>query len=138
MDHLNYGVIGNCTSAALVSQEGTIEWCCLPHFDSTAFFAKILDRNIGGEFSIRVAAGYKISQYYLHNTNILLTSFQRGKDQFEVIDLMEHYGFIEADDPRCVSTVIETHKQLGRNGLMYRFRNYDDFGAPKSHLRSAY
>ena len=46
--------------------------------------------------------------------------------------LMEHYGFIEADDPRYVSTVIETHKQLGRDGLMYRYRNHDDFGPPKS------
>jgi GH15 family glucan-1,4-alpha-glucosidase len=46
--------------------------------------------------------------------------------------LMEQYGFIEADDPRYVSTVNETHKKLMRNGLMYRYRNNDDFGAPKS------
>jgi GH15 family glucan-1,4-alpha-glucosidase len=46
--------------------------------------------------------------------------------------LMEHYGFIAADDPRYMSTVIETHKQLGQNGLMYRYRNHDDFGTPKS------
>jgi GH15 family glucan-1,4-alpha-glucosidase len=78
MDNLDYGVIGNCTSAALVSRQGTIEWACLPYFDSTAFFAKILDRNIGGEFAIRVAAGYKISQYYLHKTNICVTSFSAG------------------------------------------------------------
>ena len=91
MDNLNYGVIGNCTSAALVSRQGTIEWCCLPYFDSAAFFAKILDRNIGGEFAIRVAADYKILQHYLRKTNILVTSFQRGKDQFEVIDFMPRY-----------------------------------------------
>jgi GH15 family glucan-1,4-alpha-glucosidase len=91
MDNLNYGVIGNCMSAALVSRKGAIEWCCLPYFDSAAFFAKILDRNIGGEFAIRVAADYKISQYYLRQTNILVTSFQRGKDQFEVIDCMPRY-----------------------------------------------
>jgi GH15 family glucan-1,4-alpha-glucosidase len=91
MENLNYGVIGNCTSAALVSREGAIEWCCLPYFDSTAFFAKILDRDIGGEFAIRVAAGYKISQKYLPKTNILATSFQRGQDRFEVIDFMPRY-----------------------------------------------
>jgi len=91
MDNLNYGVIGNCTSAALVSENGTIEWCCLPYFDSTAFFAKILDRNIGGEFAVRVAAGYKISQQYLPRTNILVTSFKRGKDHFELIDFMPRY-----------------------------------------------
>jgi len=91
MDNLNYGVIGNCTSAALVSENGTIEWCCLPHFDSTAFFAKILDPDIGGEFAVRVAAGYKISQHYLPRTNLLVTSFQRGKDHFELIDFMPRY-----------------------------------------------
>jgi len=91
MDNLDYGVIGNCTSAALVSREGTLEWCCLPYFDSAAFFAKILDRKIGGEFAVNVAADYKISQHYLPKTNILVTSFQRGKDRFEVIDFMPRY-----------------------------------------------
>jgi GH15 family glucan-1,4-alpha-glucosidase len=91
MDNLNYGVIGNCTSAALISETGTIEWCCLPYFDSTAFFAKILDQDIGGEFAIRVAADYKISQHYMPMTNILVTSFQRGEDQFEIIDFMPRY-----------------------------------------------
>ena len=91
MENLNYGVIGNCTSAALVSDKGTIEWCCLPHFDSTAFFAKMLDRDIGGEFDIRVAAGYKISQHYMPKTNILVTAFKRGGDQFEIIDFMPRY-----------------------------------------------
>jgi len=91
MNNLNYGVIGNCTSAALVSEKGSIEWCCLPYFDSTAFFAKILDRKIGGEFAVRVAADYKITQRYLPKTNILATSFQRGSDQFELIDFMPRY-----------------------------------------------
>ena len=101
MDNLHYGVIGNCTSAALVSREGTLEWCCLPYFDSTAFFAKVLDRKIGGEFAIQVAAGYKISQHYLPKTNILVTSFQRGKDQFEVIDFMPRYKRDSHFLPKC-------------------------------------
>jgi len=91
MDNFYYGVIGNCTSAALISDTGTIEWCCLPYFDSSAFFAKILDQNIGGEFAIRVAADYKISQDYMPKTNILVTSFQRGGDHFEIIDFMPRY-----------------------------------------------
>jgi GH15 family glucan-1,4-alpha-glucosidase len=91
MDNLNYAAIGNCTSAALVSRKGALEWCCLPYFDSTAFFAKILDRDIGGEFAVRTDAGYEISQRYLPKTNILVTSFQRGKDRFELIDFMPRY-----------------------------------------------
>ena len=91
MKNLNYGVIGNCTSAALISQNGCIEWCCLPYFDSPSVFAKLLDRRKGGEFDIRVAPDYKISQYYLSRTNLLVTSFSRKRDKFELIDFMPRY-----------------------------------------------
>ena len=40
---LNYGLIGNRVTAALVSDEGSIDWCCFPRFDSPSVFAKILD-----------------------------------------------------------------------------------------------
>ena len=46
--------------------------------------------------------------------------------------LMEHYGFIKADDPKYISTVKSTYDQLSHDGLMYRYRNHDDFGEPKS------
>jgi alpha,alpha-trehalase len=62
MRNLDYGVIGNCKSAALISKEGTIEWCCLPNFNSPAVFAKILDRGRGGEFGIGVTPDYAITQ----------------------------------------------------------------------------
>ena len=52
MNNYNYGIIGNCTSAALISDKGSLDWCCLPDFGSRSFFAKILDKDIGGEFSI--------------------------------------------------------------------------------------
>jgi GH15 family glucan-1,4-alpha-glucosidase len=46
--------------------------------------------------------------------------------------LMEHYGFIEADDPKYVSTVQKTKEELLKDGLMYRYINEDDFGLPSS------
>jgi len=46
--------------------------------------------------------------------------------------LMESYGFISANDPRYVSTVLQIQNDLENNGLMYRYRNNDDFGKPKS------
>jgi alpha,alpha-trehalase len=46
--------------------------------------------------------------------------------------LMESYGFIDATDPRFMSTVKAVQRELSRNGLMYRYKNPDDFGMPSS------
>ncbi|MDF1547302.1 MAG: glycoside hydrolase family 15 protein, partial [Bacteroidales bacterium] len=91
MDNLNYGIIGNCKSAALISDSGSIDWCCLPEFDSSSVFAKILDEEKGGSFEILVSDDYKIKQYYLFKTNILCTSFSNGNDAFELLDFMPRY-----------------------------------------------
>ncbi len=91
MDNLDYGIIGNCRSAALISKTGSIDWCCLPEFDSSSVFAKILDEKIGGSFEIN-ADGYAISQKYIENTSILVTSFDKDDDAFDVIDFMPRYA----------------------------------------------
>lgn len=91
MGDLNYGVIGNCTSAALISETGSIDWCCLPYFDSPSVFAALLDAGNGGKFALRVADGCSISQRYEPRTNILVTSYSRNGDRFELIDFMPRY-----------------------------------------------
>ncbi|MGO4771859.1 glycoside hydrolase family 15 protein [Flavobacterium sp. W22_SRS_FK3] len=91
MNNLNYGIIGNCRSAALISDKGSIEWCCLPEFDSSSVFAKILDSEIGGSFEIQTSDDYTVSQKYIENTSILVTTFTNGTDAFEVNDFMPRY-----------------------------------------------
>ena len=49
----DYGIIGNMLSAALVGIDGSIDWCCLPRFDSPSIFAAILDDEKGGKFQIK-------------------------------------------------------------------------------------
>lgn len=91
MDNLDYGIIGNGKSAALISKTGSLDWCCLPHFNSAGIFAKLLDEKIGGSFSIDVDEKYTISQEYLWKTNILSTVFDNGEDAFQLIDFMPRY-----------------------------------------------
>lgn len=91
MKNLNYGVIGNCRSAALVSDKGSIDWFCMPDFDSPSVFARILDDEKGGYFSIETGINYKISQKYLIRTNILCTEFRSDEGVFELIDFMTRY-----------------------------------------------
>ncbi|MBC2846823.1 glycoside hydrolase family 15 protein [Winogradskyella flava] len=91
MDNLDYGVIGNCRSAALVSKTGSIDWCCLPQFDSPSIFGKLLDENIGGSFGFKVDDSYEITQQYIDNTVVLVTKFSNGLDVFEVWDFMPRY-----------------------------------------------
>ena len=95
MDNLNYGVIGNCRSAALISDKGSIDWLCLPDFDSPSVFAKLLDNVKGGFFSVIVDDSYKISQKYLIRTNILCTEFKSPQGTFEIIDFMPRYKLDE-------------------------------------------
>lgn len=91
MENLNYAIIGNCRSSALISQTGSIDWCCLPKFNSSSVFAKILDEKKGGSFEFKVDDSYKIKQSYIRTTNIVSTMFDNGSDAFEVIDFMPRY-----------------------------------------------
>jgi GH15 family glucan-1,4-alpha-glucosidase len=91
VNNLDYGIIGNCRSAALVAKTGSIDWCCLPEFNSPSIFARILDEERGGCFAIDVGPDYRISQYYVYRTNILCTRFANRNDVFEVLDFMPRY-----------------------------------------------
>ena len=91
MNNLNYGIIGNCKSAALIDETGSIDWCCLPDFDSSSVFAHLLDTENGGSFFIKPEGEYTIRQCYIDKTNILMTAFSNEQHAFEVIDFMPRY-----------------------------------------------
>src|SRR6056297_2953553 len=93
MTNLDYGIIGNCSSAALISKSGSLEWLCLPYFDSASVFGKILDKKTGGSFEFLTGDDYQIKQRYLTKTNILSTQYSNGSDSFEVLDFMPRYHY---------------------------------------------
>jgi GH15 family glucan-1,4-alpha-glucosidase len=87
----DYGVIGDCHSAALVGLDGSIDWCCFPRFDSPSMFAAILDAGKGGYFSITPQGAYSVTQRYLDETNILETRFETEGGACSLTDCMPLY-----------------------------------------------
>ncbi|MCR4337971.1 MAG: glycoside hydrolase family 15 protein [Candidatus Omnitrophica bacterium] len=91
MKNYNYGIIGNCTSAALVSSDASIDWFCVPYFDSASLFAKILDDQQGGFFKIEGINAARISQRYVTHTAILKTVIETKDGIFEINDYMPRF-----------------------------------------------
>src|SRR5437588_8075740 len=84
----SYGVIGDLHTVALVSMDGSIDWCCLPQFDSPSIFAAILDDQKGGFFKIASLYEAQHRQMYLPDSNVLITRFLSAQGVGEVVDFM--------------------------------------------------
>ncbi|MBU1147124.1 MAG: glycoside hydrolase family 15 protein [Candidatus Omnitrophica bacterium] len=91
MQKYDHAIIGNCTSAALISGDCSIDWLCLPFFDSSSVFARILDQDKGGYFRISASRITKIEQHYVVHTPILKTVFTTEDGVFEVRDYMPRF-----------------------------------------------
>jgi GH15 family glucan-1,4-alpha-glucosidase len=86
----HYGVIGNLRTCALVGMGGSIDWLCLPRFDSPSVFAAVLDDGKGGRFCIAPPScdGLRQKQFYWPDTNVLITRFLHPDGIAEVEDYM--------------------------------------------------
>ena len=89
----DYGVIGDLRTAALIGKNGSLDWLCLPHFDSPSVFAAILDDDKGGNFQIEpTCADVTTKQLYWPDTNVLITRFLSLEGVAEVVDFMPING----------------------------------------------
>jgi GH15 family glucan-1,4-alpha-glucosidase len=104
----DHGIIGDLHTAALVGTDGTIDWLCLPRFDSPSVFCSILDDDKGGHFRLAPLKYAHSHQLYLPDTNVLLTRFLSPEGVAEVLD------FMPIEDER------ETHHDLVRDVRVIR------------------
>jgi GH15 family glucan-1,4-alpha-glucosidase len=91
----DYGLIGDLHTVALVGVNGSIDWLCLPRFDSPSVFAAILDDEKGGRFQIApMDDAVTRKQFYWPDTNVLVTRFLAHHGAAELTDFMPvaHHG----------------------------------------------
>ncbi|HEY6984847.1 MAG TPA: glycoside hydrolase family 15 protein [Rhodanobacteraceae bacterium] len=89
----DYGLIGDCETAALVSRDGSIDWLCWPRFDSDACFAALLGDRDNGRW--RIAPDAKVTactRAYRGGTLILETTFETRSGRAKLIDFMPPRG----------------------------------------------
>ncbi|MFT0546841.1 glycoside hydrolase family 15 protein [Allopusillimonas ginsengisoli] len=85
----DYALISNCCTAALVGRNGSIDWLCLPRFDSGACFTALLGEPEHGRWLIRPAADVKQTRRsYRDGTLILETEFETSEGAVKLIDFM--------------------------------------------------
>jgi alpha,alpha-trehalase len=72
----DYALLSDCHTAALVSRDGSIDWCCFHRFEARPVFARILDWGKGGFFRIAPRDEYEVERRYLPDTNVLETTFR--------------------------------------------------------------
>jgi GH15 family glucan-1,4-alpha-glucosidase len=84
----DYGFLSDCHTGALVASDGSIEWMCLPHFDSPSIFGAMLDRGAGswriGPYGIYVPAGRR----YIPGTNIIETTWMTPQGWLRVVEAL--------------------------------------------------
>src|SRR3954452_278985 len=83
----DYALLADCNSAALVSRDGSIDWLCMPRYDSPSVFARVLDPD-AGHWSIRPVEGYDVARRYLPGTLVVETTFTTASGSVRLVDAM--------------------------------------------------
>ena len=130
------------STAALVGTDGSIDWCCLPRFDSPSVFGALLDQDIGGRFRISPAAPcVETAQEYLQDTNVLETAFRTETGVVSIIDFMpipdddeDGSPDIEPNRPPEIHRIVTC--QSGRVDLRCEFQPRHDYARAVPKLRA--
>ncbi len=101
-----HGLIGDMHTVALVGTNGTIDWHCSPSFDAPSVFGSILDADKGGSFELAAALPAKTRQFYLPDTNVLITRFFAENGVGEIQDFMPVGGPAETQRHRLIRRAV--------------------------------
>ncbi len=128
------GVIGNCSYLAYINKQADVVWMCLPRFDSPFMFGSLLDKNRGGVFSVTPFHPVSGSnQYYLKNTNILITEFTTVSGSFRITDYAPRfYQYDRYFRPQMLIRKIEPIS--GQPAITVHCKPVGDYGAVEPEI----
>jgi GH15 family glucan-1,4-alpha-glucosidase len=85
----DYGLIGDLQTAALVSRHGSIDWLCVPRFDSSAIFAALLGDSENGHWTIQPQGEFRpVARRYRGNTLVLESELETSSGAVRLLDFM--------------------------------------------------
>ncbi|WP_427006243.1 glycoside hydrolase family 15 protein [Pseudarthrobacter sp. H2] len=117
----DYAMVGDLHTAALISTEGSIDWLCLPRFDSPACFAALLDTPKAGRWLLAPAGGGECTRRrYRRGTLILETEWETPEGKVRIIDFMPPRDNV-ADIVRIVVGVRGTVRMRGELALRFDY-----------------
>jgi GH15 family glucan-1,4-alpha-glucosidase len=127
----DYALIGDCHSAALVSRVASVDWCCLPRFDSAAVFGRLLDWERGGHCQIEPnETSYSSSRDYLTDTLVLVTTFFAPGGEVRLYDCFTMREGGSREPYRQLLRVVEGVRGERRRARPLRLRQCEALGPP--------
>ena len=133
----DYGLIGDCHTAALIARDTSIDWYCPGRFDAPAVFCRILDADHGGYLKSAPSGSFSVERRYRDDTNVLETTFSADGGRVRVTDLMpvhkrssDHEGY-DVGSSRRILRHLEGLE--GEVELAIEFKPAFDYG--RAHTR---
>ncbi|SDY34580.1 Glucoamylase (glucan-1,4-alpha-glucosidase), GH15 family [Modestobacter sp. DSM 44400] len=134
----DYGFLSDCTSAALVDRDGSVDWWCVPRFDSPSVFGRLLDP-AAGHWTLAPDGAFESAREYVADTLVLRTVFRTATGMVELSDALAFGPGARGHDIGLESPHVLLRRVVGLSGvvdLQSELAPRMEYGRTEPHLRA--